>query len=157
MDLLIMVRPTLIAMLLVLSGNSYAQQSTAPVTVPQHKSSQKRMAQTEVKEPLLIASPNTCELTKGTYLCEIKAALIWEAAIADDFCLYEAETVQPIQCWQNAWSGNYVLQFQSNKTVTYVLKQANDNIVLSSASINVIGTLEQRMRAKRRRKFFRMF
>jgi len=110
-----------------------------------------------MKTPIFIASPNVCELKKGTYLCEMKAALIWEMPKAGHYCLYEKDDVTPLQCWKNNWSGSHVLTFQSDKPVTYVLKMYQHPTVVSEVTINVIGTLEQRIRAKRRRGFLRIF
>lgn len=134
----------LLIVILTLSTDAKAQQEKVEISE-------------KLKEPLLIASPNTCELAKGTFLCEMKAALIWETAKQGDYCIYELDETMPIHCWQNAWSGRYVLSFQSNKTVTYLLKQQTKQTELTRTSINVIGTLEQRMRAKRRSRFFRIF
>jgi len=111
----------------------------------------------EMKTPILIASPNVCELKKGTYLCDMKAALIWEMPKAGHFCLYEKDGVTPLQCWRNNWSGSHVLTFQSDKPITYVLKRFQQTAIVSEVTINVIGTLEQRIRAKRRRGFLRIF
>ena len=111
----------------------------------------------KMKEPMLIASPNVCELKKDTYLCEMKAALIWEMPKAGHYCLYEQGVELALQCWQNNWSGNHVLQFQSDKPVTYLLRPYAEQTVIREVTINVIGTLEQRIRAKRRRRFLRFF
>lgn len=113
--------------------------------------------QIKMKAPILIASPSVCELKKGTYLCDMKAALIWEVPKAGHYCLYETENVTPLQCWKNNWSGSHVLTFQSDKPVTYVLKIYQQPTIVSEVTINVIGTLEQRIRAKRRRGFLRIF
>ncbi|NMP32431.1 DUF3019 domain-containing protein [Thalassotalea sp. M1531] len=128
-----------------------------PVDVIAQQQEKSVISAEKIKEPLLIASPNTCELAKGTFLCEMKAALIWETAQLGNYCVYELDESLPIRCWKNAWSGRFVLSFQSNKTVTYLLKQEEKQTELTRTSINVIGTLEQRMRAKRRSRFFRIF
>ncbi|REL25780.1 DUF3019 domain-containing protein [Thalassotalea euphylliae] len=113
------------------------------------------------KSPMLIASPNICELSEGTYLCEMKAALIWEMPQTGHYCLYEQDELQPLKCWPSHWSGSHVMTFQSDKPVTYVLRAYQSaNLlgdVIVQANINVIGTLEQRIRAKRRRRFLRIF
>ncbi|MFD2168270.1 DUF3019 domain-containing protein [Thalassotalea euphylliae] len=124
----------------------HAQQTEAP-----------SQASLTMKQPILTASPNVCELEKDSYLCEVKAALIWEMPVAGHYCLYEAEETVPLQCWDNNWSGSHVLTFQSDKPITYVLKPFGDNTVVIEATVNVIGTLEQRIRAKRRRRFLRFF
>lgn len=113
------------------------------------------------KSPMLIASPSVCELAAGTYLCSMKAALIWEMPKAGHYCLYEQEELEPLQCWQNQWSGSHVMVFESDKPVTYILRSYQSGNLLGNpiiqANINVIGTLEQRIRAKRRRRFLRIF
>ncbi|REL30530.1 DUF3019 domain-containing protein [Thalassotalea euphylliae] len=113
------------------------------------------------KSPMLIASPNVCELASGTYLCSMKAALIWEMPHTGHYCLYEQEELEPLQCWQNQWSGSHVMMFESDKPVTYILRSYQSANLLGDAivqaNINVIGTLEQRIRAKRRRRFLRIF
>ncbi|WP_286262336.1 DUF3019 domain-containing protein [Thalassotalea atypica] len=111
----------------------------------------------KMKEPLLIASPNVCELSKGSYLCEMKAAIIWEMPTAGHYCLFEQGIELPLQCWRDSWSGSHVLTFQSDKRLTFELRAYQNDHTIGQATINVIGTLEQRIRAKRRRSFFRIF
>ena len=110
-----------------------------------------------MKEPMLNASPNVCELQKDSYLCEMKAALIWEMPIIGHYCLFETGSSVALQCWDNHWSGSHVLTFQSDKPVTFILRPYDKSTVMAEVSINVIGTLEQRIRSKRRRRFLRFF
>ncbi|WP_448551566.1 DUF3019 domain-containing protein [Thalassotalea montiporae] len=151
----------LLPMLAINQVQAQAQNNSAPAEPLSQQSSEQANQARHTKSPMLIASPNVCELAAGTYLCSMKAALIWEMPQAGHYCLYEQEELEPLQCWQNQWSGSHVMMFESDKPITYILRSYQSANLLgdaiAQANINVIGTLEQRIRAKRRRRFLRIF
>lgn len=109
--------------------------------------------------PTLVASPGICELKTGQTQCEMLTSLIWEVPRAGHFCLQE-EDGTVLQCWQNQWSGTFQFRFQSGSNRTFLLVRGSGKAVgtiAANATIAVTGTLEQRLRAQRRRSLWRLF
>lgn len=164
MDILALKRMPLLLSKLTFGLGFFCLLSTSSLAQDDQDTNSQQVGVSEgAKETLLIASPNTCEIDKGVYLCEMKAALIWEAGSQGTYCLFEQEVSVPVKCWESAWQGSYVLDFKSDKSVQYHLKRLErlvpvaDGPIVTQATISVIGTLEQRIRAKRRRRLFRIF
>lgn len=111
----------------------------------------------KTKVASLVTSPNVCELADDQVLCEMNASLLWEVPKAADFCLWDTEQDSPLRCWQNAWSGTLQLRFVSGHNRTYLLTRGQNGSVAAKATIQVMGALEQRLRARRRRSFWRLF
>ncbi len=107
--------------------------------------------------PTLVASPGICELDVGESQCEMSTTLIWEVPKAGNFCLKEAETGQLLNCWESSWSGTLQLAFSSTEPRTYILTRGQDGSIAANAVVTVTGTLEQRMRSRRRRGFWSLF
>lgn len=109
--------------------------------------------------PTLVASPGICELNTGQTQCEMTATLIWEVPKAGHFCLQEDDGTL-LQCWQNQWSGTFQFQFKAGANRTFILVRGSGQAagsVAANATIAVTGTLEQRLRAQRRRSLWRLF
>ena len=107
--------------------------------------------------PTLVASPGLCELQQGQTVCTMNTTLIWEAPRAGHFCLHDSEQKTPLQCWENSWSGTVQLNFEAANNRTFILTRGPKGSVAAKATISVTSTLVQRLRAKRRRSFWRMF
>lgn len=107
--------------------------------------------------PTLVASPGICELDVGKAQCNMHTTLIWEVPKAGHFCLKEAETDQLLNCWENSWSGTYQVAFSSTEPRTYLLTRGPKGSIAANTVITVTGTLEQRMRSRRRRGFWSLF
>ena len=108
-------------------------------------------------EPTLTASPNICELQSDERACTASIALIWEVPRAGNFCLFHEKTQTRLECWQNAWSGIHQFSFSSGVTEEVWLIREDTGIMLVQAEIKVIGAIEQRVRARRRSGFWRIF
>lgn len=109
--------------------------------------------------PTLVASPGICELNAGQTQCEMTTTLIWEVPKAGHFCLQEDDGTT-LQCWENQWSGTYQFQFKAGANRTFILIRGSGQAagsVAANATIAVTGTLEQRLRAQRRRSLWRLF
>lgn len=107
--------------------------------------------------PTLVASPALCELQKGQTACQMDVTLLWETPRAGHYCLWASEQDSPLACWQNSWSGSYGLPFASAKQLSFWLTLGVEGGIVASTTISVTRALEQRMRAKRRRGFWRVF
>lgn len=108
-------------------------------------------------EATLTASPNICELKPEQRACSASVALIWEVPRAGNFCLYHEKTQTRLACWQNKWSGVYQFSFSSGAAEDIWLIREESGAVLVQTEIKVIGAIEQRVRARRRSGFWRIF
>ena len=107
--------------------------------------------------PSLVASPELCEFKKGQSLCQMDATLLWETPKAGHYCVWDSEHPTPLQCWKNSWSGTYSLHFSAGKNREFWLTEGVEGGIAASTTIAVTNALEQRLRAKRRRGFWRVF
>lgn len=108
-------------------------------------------------EPTLTASPNICELKLEQRACSTTIALVWEVPRAGNFCLYHEKTQTRLACWQNKWSGAYQFSFSSGVAEDIWLIREDSGTLLVHTEIKVIGAIEQRVRARRRSGFWRIF
>ena len=108
-------------------------------------------------EPTLTASPNVCELKAEQRACTVSVALVWEVPRAGDFCLYHEKTQTRLACWQNKWSGAYQFSFSSGAAEDIWLIREDSGAMLVHTEVKVIGAIEQRVRARRRSGFWRIF
>ena len=105
----------------------------------------------------LVAGPQVCIREQGKTLCEMEAALIWEVPESGGYCLWDEGREEPIQCWSEAVSGTVKLTFSGDTNRTFRLTRSEQRVVLATATIKVMGALEQRLRARRRNRFWRVF
>lgn len=108
-------------------------------------------------EPTLTASPNICELKDEQRACSTRVALVWEVPKAGNFCLFHEQSQTRLTCWQNKWSGVHQFTFSSGENEDIWLIRAETGDLLVHAEIKVIGAIEQRVRARRRSGFWRIF
>jgi len=113
--------------------------------------------QLKTEIPTLTASPGLCEFRKGQTSCQMQATLLWETPRAGHYCIWDSEGTAPLACWQDSWSGTHTLKFISARSRTYWLTVGEQGGIAASTSISVSSGLEQRMKAKRRRGFWRVF
>ena len=105
----------------------------------------------------LVAGPQVCVRDKGKTMCEMEAALIWEVPELGQYCLWDENSDKPIQCWTEAASGTVKLKFVGDTSRTFRLTRLEQRAVLASTTIKVMGALEQRLRARRRNRIWRVF
>ena len=130
-------------LLSVISGSGYAQDELG--------------IRLKTTEPTLTASPNICELQNDERACSASIALIWEVPRAGNFCLFHEKTQTRLECWQNAWSGIHQFSFSSGVTESVWLIREETGVMLVETEIKVVGAIEQRVRARRRSGFWRIF
>ena len=107
--------------------------------------------------PTLVASPGMCELEIGDSHCNMTTTLIWEVPKAGNYCLKDADAQEILNCWESSWSGTFQVVFNSGSSKTFVLTRGPEGTIAANTTIKVTGTLEQRMRARRRRGLWRIF
>lgn len=107
--------------------------------------------------PTLVASPGLCELQEGQTVCSMSTTLIWEVPRAGHYCLREAEQKLALRCWDNNWSGTLQVNFEAGNNQTYLLTRGENGTIAAKTTVTVTSTLVQRLRAKRRRSFWRIF
>lgn len=133
----------LLGMAYLLSGQAFAANQTTGYQRPEVAS--------------VVASPSVCTLEKGAVLCHAKGAIIWEVPADGYYCLWDNTLPEPLQCWQDTWSGSIQYSFSDGQSRRFLLIHGNSGEVVAETTIKVIGALEQRVRARRRNRFWRMF
>jgi hypothetical protein len=105
----------------------------------------------------LTASPGICVSRPGKSQCEMEMALIWESPEAGNFCLIEQSKDKELVCWENTSSGVYTFYLKAEKHQQYHLTKKDNVSILASTRVKVLSYVEQRLRAKRRHGFWRIF
>ena len=130
-----------ISLLITLLSASHALAQTAP----------ERSAVTS-----LLASPGVCVIGDEQQVCEMNLSLLWETPVAGNYCIWIADQPEPLKCWQDSWTGVYSMTFRSAGQVEFIMTTSTNEVV-SRVEVRVIGELEQRIRARRRSGFWRVF
>jgi hypothetical protein len=109
----------------------------------------------------MVASPNSCTVKVDQEICEMTFHILWQTPKKGDFCLHNKDGVKPLKCWYNVDHGTIKLNFFAHileDNPRYILLDAQGNSLIASVDVPIIGTLQQRQRAQRRRRgFWRMF
>lgn len=105
----------------------------------------------------LVASPAVCVLADEQSHCNMQAAFLWEVPTTGDYCLWLESSETPLSCWQSTWSATLTWQIRSQQDSTYLLIDTRSQKEVARTTVRVIGELEQRIRARRRTGFWRVF
>jgi len=105
----------------------------------------------------LIASPGVCELPDDAVSCEMAVSFIWEMPKVQEVCLWDSYQNKPLQCWEGAMTSTWQITFSGGQDREFFLKSASSNEEFARTTIRVMGAIEQRLRARRRQGFWRIF
>ena len=118
---------------------------------------EKGLAQPPPKVASLLASPGICELPDDAISCEMTVNFIWELPSASEVCLWDSHIETPLKCWNGMLTSTWQVTFTGGKDREFWLKTSHSDTLLARTSIRVIGAIEQRLRARRRQGFWRIF
>jgi len=102
----------------------------------------------------LQARPDKSVSLRQGQVCYQRVRLIWQAATAGDYCLYDASDKQLLKCWSNASSGNTLYSFASQTDRQFHLTLDNDPAPLAQARVTVSWVYKSK---SRRRRSWRLF
>ncbi|MFC3094667.1 DUF3019 domain-containing protein [Alteromonas sediminis] len=105
----------------------------------------------------LLASPGVCEIPDDAVSCEMSVSFIWEMPQVESVCLWDSYHAKPLQCWHDAMTSTWQITFRGGQDREFFLKSHSSDEVYARTSIKVMGAIEQRLRARRRQGFWRIF
>ena len=81
----------------------------------------------------LEAKPSRCVALHEGQVCYLNLVVSWNSKEQGDYCLYEKDTDQVLQCWREANQGDYRIDFQSDRSVVYLLRnEGNTGITVET-------------------------
>jgi hypothetical protein len=86
---------------------------------------------------VLEAQPAKCVSLKQGNVCYAKVTLHWHTAKTGDYCLYQLEQEQPLQCWQQVTQGKHRFEFAFPATQHYQLRGADQQEVIAQTRVEV--------------------
>jgi len=101
---------------------------------------------------VFIAQPTMCVALNQGRTCYANVTIEWNTTQKDDFCISKKASNKPLKCWQQAKGKTFSFEFESNKSITYQLIKANNEIV-AETKINVTWVHKKSPRKRRWRLF----
>ena len=99
------------------------------------------------------ATPMNCVTLRQGRNCFAKISLTWQVEIAGDFCIYQKQNGEQIQCWNNSRGNQTFLEFESNDRLDYQLIASKEKKVVTETVINVSWVHKATPRKRRWRIF----
>ena len=91
----------------------------------------------EPTNALLTIKPQKCVALRQGSVCYQDLKINWHASASDNYCLFIKDNNKPLQCWHDAITGKTRIEFESNKSLTYIIKKQNEKEALSNATVEV--------------------
>ncbi|MDO3386451.1 DUF3019 domain-containing protein [Gilvimarinus sp. SDUM040013] len=97
----------------------------------------------------LTVQPSLCILERGETLCRDKVEVRWQTVRLYSVCLFEAGQPEPLSCWDESRSGEYLSQLHTEDDIHFQLIEMAERQVLASRAFEVVADA-QRYRRRRR-------
>jgi len=78
--------------------------------------------QAEQRSVQLVAQPARCVALREGQLCYLNLVISWKSSDDSDYCLYEEGVDHPLRCWTGSNKGAHHIDFESNHSVVYRLR-----------------------------------
>lgn len=85
----------------------------------------------------LQVKPARCIALHEGQVCYQTLTVVWSADQADNYCLYQQENKNPLQCWDNTSSAKIAVEFESNSSRKFFLQRKRDNKNLAEFTVEV--------------------
>ncbi|NRA70033.1 MAG: DUF3019 domain-containing protein [Gammaproteobacteria bacterium] len=99
---------------------------------------------------LLAAIPTQCIALHQGRKCFAKIKINWQTKIPDNYCLYQQGII--IKCWKKSQQAQLTLDFESNESISFVLKDQANHVMAQTTVI--VGWLHKTKAKKRRWRLF---
>lgn len=99
--------------------------------------------------------PSVCALAEDQTLCRETIDIRWRTDDPLALCLFIDRQDQPLECWQGTQKGEFEYQAETDKTLTFHLRERRRDDLLASGIFEVIR--EQTEYRSRRRKPWNFF
>jgi hypothetical protein len=129
------------------------------INVPIHATEQKNTdgkntTNTKVQVDIqLRALPEQCVTLRQGRDCFAEVNIHWESQHKQTLCLYQEGLDKHLKCWQNNESAHIAIDFVSNKSINYQLRNLNDNKLVAETQVTV-SWLHKSSNRKRRWRLF---
>ncbi len=99
-------------------------------------------------------SPQRCVALREGQICYQNIVLKWQTLARGNFCLFRANSKQPLKCWDKRQQGVHEFDFQSSESVEFILKNKTTDRELARVKMIVAWVYGNK---KRRRASWRLF
>ncbi len=103
--------------------------------------------------PSFTVIPKQCVTIRQGRDCFATVQLQWQSESKHNFCLYQEGTEKHLGCWQDNDSINLQLEFESNKSVKYQLRNQHNDKVIAETQVEVSWQHKKISRKRRWRLF----
>lgn len=101
----------------------------------------------------LMVKPQKCVALHRGQTCYQDVSLQWRQPTEGNYCLYQQEQSEPLQCWENQNQGELNYEQVSDKNVRYLLRRKGDSASLATVEVKVAWVYKTR----RNRNGWRLF
>lgn len=77
--------------------------------------------------------PNLCVLAAEEDACYDELEVRWSAPQVMSLCLYQSDLASPLRCWTGVSEGEHRFLLSATHNVTFQLREANKNLLVSEA------------------------
>ena len=91
-----------------------------------------KVANSQNREIELILTPRLCVLEESERECNGAITLHWQAPTALSACLYQEGQTQPLHCWQQITSGEYILHPNASRSLHFLLTSPDGGVLADS-------------------------
>lgn len=99
------------------------------------------------------ALPEQCVTLRQGRDCFATVELQWQSPEKQSFCLYQEGKKKQLACWQNNNKVQIKIEFQSNKSLKYQLRNISDNKLIAETQVEVSWQHKSTTRKRRWRLF----
>lgn len=96
----------------------------------------------------LQSKPNRCVALHQGQVCYQNVQLLWRAAQASDYCIYQQQAEAPLHCWKSAIEGEYFYAFASETPVQLQLVNVRTKASVAETTIEVAWVYKSSSRRK---------
>lgn len=102
----------------------------------------------------LHVKPERCVALRQGQTCYQEVMFTWRQPQKGNYCLVELSSMDVLQCWQQAYSGQFALDFQSSESLEFALRKQDVTENLAVAQITVSWVFRSSKRPKSSWKLF---
>src|SRR5262245_49566635 len=86
----------------------------------------------------LAVKPPPCVLDKVATSCMMTFDIRFKSLVAEQFCLKDSKSTDPLHCWASAVSGAWLQEREVSEEFTYWLSKAGDDDKLAEVKVTVL-------------------
>jgi hypothetical protein len=99
------------------------------------------------------ALPEQCVTLRQGRDCFAEINIHWQSSNMQTLCLYQKGVEQHLKCWRNSESAHITIEFISNKSVSYQLRNLSNDKLIAETEVKVSWLHKSSIRKRRWRLF----